>query len=225
MPTMMNGTKRTSAVAQRDDDARRQRQLGAEAGEQVGEGRNDLPQNDADDDGGDDDDRDRIDHRGLDLALQLDVLLDVGREALENRVEDAARLARGNHVGEQRVEGLRMLLHRVGERRAALDVAARREDDRGEVLVLFLRAEDLEALHQRQAGVDHHRELAREDGQVLGVDALGFASARLGAAAFSLTGLILRDEHLLAAQRGDGGIHRVGDALAGDGLARRASVR
>ena len=118
------------AVAQRDDDARRQRQLGAKAGEQVGERRNDLPQNDADHDRGDDDDRDRVDHRGLDLALQLDGLLDVGRQALQNRVENTARLAGGDHVGEQRVERFGVLLHRIGQRRAALDVGARREDDR-----------------------------------------------------------------------------------------------
>jgi hypothetical protein len=53
----------------------------------------DLPQNRADDQRGDDDDRDRIDHRGLHFALQLDVLFDVDREALENGVEDTARFA------------------------------------------------------------------------------------------------------------------------------------
>ena len=47
---------------------------------------------------GDDDDRDRVDHRRLDLPLQLDGLFDVGRQPLENRVENAARLAGGNHV-------------------------------------------------------------------------------------------------------------------------------
>ena len=55
-------------VARGNDDPRRQRQLGAEAGEQIGEGRDDLPQNDADHDGRDHDDRDRVDHRRLDLA-------------------------------------------------------------------------------------------------------------------------------------------------------------
>ena len=38
-------------------------------------------------------------------------------------------------------------------------------------LVLLLAGQNLEALHQRQAGVDHHRELAREDGQLLRVHA------------------------------------------------------
>ena len=68
MPTMMNGRKCDQGVAQPDDDAGRQRQLGAEAGEQRREGRDDLPQNDADHDAGDDDDGDRVDHRRLDLA-------------------------------------------------------------------------------------------------------------------------------------------------------------
>ena len=50
----------------------------------------------------------------------------------------------------------------------------------------------------------------------------GFAAL---AAAFSLVGLICRDEDLLAAQHGDGRVHRVRGPLAGDRLARRASVR
>ena len=38
------------------------------------------------------------------------------------------------------------------------------------LVVLWLR-EDVEALHERQAGVDHRREQAGEDDEVLGVDA------------------------------------------------------
>ena len=134
-PTNRNGKKRTrlslSAMTTRVGSGR----SAPRPGEQRREGRDDLPQDDADDAAGDDDDGDRIDHRRLDLALQLDRLLDVGREPLENRVEDTARLARRDHVGEQRIEGLRMLPHRVGERRARLDVGARLQDHRGEILV------------------------------------------------------------------------------------------
>ena len=136
---------------------------------------------------GDDDDGDRVDHRRLHLALQLHGLFDVGRQALENRVEDTARLARRHHVGEQRVERLRVLAHRVGERGARLDVGARLQNDGREVLVLFLRAENVEALDERQAGVDHHRELAGEDGEVLGADLLAdLARLAFFAAASSL---------------------------------------
>ena len=168
-------------IARRDDDAGRHRQLRAETREERGEGRDDLPQDGGDDEHGNDDDGDRVDHRRLHLALQLDVLLDVDGEALENRVEDAARLAGGDHVGVERVERLRVALHAVGERRAALDVLAHLEDDRGKVLVRLLLAEDLEALHERQPGVDHDGELPGEDRQILGRHALaGLGCARRG---------------------------------------------
>ena len=169
-----------------DDDARRQRQLRAEAGEQLGERRDDLPQDRADDDRGDHDDGDRIDHRRLDLPLQLDGLLDVDRQPLEDRVEDAARLAGGDHVRVERVEGLRVLLHRVGERGAGFDVLAHLQDHRREALVRLLLAEDVEALHQRQPGVDHDRELAGEDRQVLRRDACTPPLAAFFAAAAAL---------------------------------------
>ena len=41
----------------------------------------------------DHEDRGRVDHRALDLALQLLGLLEVDREAVQDRVEDAADLA------------------------------------------------------------------------------------------------------------------------------------
>ena len=116
---------------------------------------------------GDRDDGDRVDQGGLDLALQLDGLLDVGREALQDGVEDTARLAGGDHVDEEVVERLRVLAHRLGEGRARLDVLAHGEDDLLEESAVLLAAEDLEALHERQAGVDHDRELAREDREAL----------------------------------------------------------
>ena len=78
-----------------------------------------------------------------------------------------------------------------------------------EVLVLFLRAEDLETLHERQAGVDHHRELAREDGEVLGGDGLGRELLRRRLGGLLLDRVDLRDEDLLAPQRRDRGVHRV----------------
>ena len=93
-PTMMNGMKRTSRLL-------------AAMTKRVGSGSSaPRPANrfakvgmtfhriDADDAGGDDDDRDRIDHRRLDLALQLDGLLDVGRQPLENACRGCRPLRR-----------------------------------------------------------------------------------------------------------------------------------
>ena len=48
--------------------------------------------------------RDRIHQRGFHGALQLDVLFDVGREALQNGVENTAGLAGFHHVHVQRIE-------------------------------------------------------------------------------------------------------------------------
>ena len=76
-----------------------------------------------------DDDGDRVDQRRADLRAQLDGLLDVDREALEDRVEDTARLAGGDHVDVEVVERLRVAAHRVGERRARLDVLPHLEQD------------------------------------------------------------------------------------------------
>jgi hypothetical protein len=110
------------------------------------------------------------------MALELDRLLDVGGQALQDGVEDTARLARRDHVDEEVVEGLGMLAHGVRERGAAFHVHARLLEDLGEGLVLLLAAQDLEALDERETGVDHDRELAHEDGQVLG----GHAASELG---------------------------------------------
>ena len=115
-------------------------------------------------------DRDRIDQRAAHLALQLHALLDVDGEAVQDRVEDAAHLAGVDQVHEQLVEDLRVALERIAEGRAVLDRVLDVLEDRVERLVVALAREDVEALHQRQAGVDHGRELADEDDQLLGRD-------------------------------------------------------
>ena len=141
--------------------------------EQRHENRNDLPQQQRDHASRDaDQDRDRIDHRGLHRALQLDVLFNVGGEALQNGVENTARFSRFHHV-----------VRRAG-RTPCRTASSRRKASRRlrptrayagqnllEGLVFLLAGQNLQALHQRQAGVDHHRELARENGQFLGIHA------------------------------------------------------
>src|SRR2546423_13354085 len=170
-------------VADADDDARRERELfaGAEqAREDVLERWDDEDHDDRDDADGDDDDRRRVDHRRDDVAAQLDDLLDVGREALEDEVEYAARLARLDHVDEELVEDFRVARHRGGERRAFFNVLARLRQDHREVFALLLLREYLEALDERESGVNHHGELAREDCKLLGLDLLAPAELRHG---------------------------------------------
>ena len=69
------------------------------------------------------DDGDRVDQRAAHLARQLDALLDVDREAVQDRVEDAAHLAGLDEVDEELVEDLRVAAERVAEGRALLDGA------------------------------------------------------------------------------------------------------
>ena len=196
----------------------------AKAGKELGERRNDLPQNHRHDEAGDHDDGDRINHRRLDLPFQLDGFFDVGRQPFENRVENTARLARRHHVREQVVERLGMLAHRVGQRGALFDRGSRLVDDLGEILVFFLTAENVEALHERQPGVDHHGELAGEHRQVLGPDRSCFP-ALLRLVGFGLDRRDLGDEDAVASQCRHRGIHRLGDPLAVDGLSPSRSTR
>src|SRR5204862_4716320 len=102
--------------------------------------------------------------------------------------------------------------------RAALDVAARGEDDAGEVLVLLLGAEDLEALDEGQARVDHHRELPREDGEVLRIDRSRAPLAGRLRGGLLLHGVDLRDEDLLTPERLHRRVNGLGNVLAGDRL-------
>ena len=115
----------------------------------------------------DDDDDRRVHHRAAHLALQLHRLLDVDREAIEDRVEDAADLARLDEVHVEVVEDLRVAPQRVAERGALLDARLHVAEDVREDLVVGLALQDVEALHDGQAGVDHRREEAREGDDVL----------------------------------------------------------
>jgi hypothetical protein len=158
-------------VAESDYDARRQREIDVQTVEQGDENRDDLPKQQ-------DDHRRRnaeygngINHGRLHGPFQLDVLFDVARQALENGIENTARLAGFHHVVIERIENLLVLLHRSGQRGAALDRSTHSGEDLLEGLVLLLARENLEALHEGQARVDHHGELAGEDGQLLRFDA------------------------------------------------------
>src|SRR5580658_10799244 len=106
-----------------NDDARGQRQVHAQAVEELSENRDDFPQQQDDDAAGDAEDGDRIDHRGLHGALQLDVLFDVAGEPLQNGVENTARLSGFHHVVVERVEDLVVLLHGGGKSGATFDRA------------------------------------------------------------------------------------------------------
>jgi hypothetical protein len=107
-----------------------------------------------------------------------------------------------------------MLAHGVGEIRARLHVLPHLDQHALEDLVVLLRAEDLQALHQGQTGVDHDGELPREDGDGLGRDAATPLRQRDLLPLFFDRG----DDDLLPPHRIDDGVFRVGDQHTSLGL-------
>ena len=79
-----------------------------------------------------------IGHGRLDLALQLDLLLDGGRQLEKDGVEHAARLTRFDHGHVEAVEGLGVLGQGLGEGGAPLHVLAHIDQDLGQHLVVGL---------------------------------------------------------------------------------------
>src|SRR4029434_2786581 len=94
----------------------------------------------------------------------------IGGEALEDGVEDTARLTHLHEVGEEVVEGSRVAAQRVGEGGALLDGTGHPTGDVPQILGLALFSEDGEALHEGQTGIDHGGELACEDRHLLVLD-------------------------------------------------------
>ncbi len=156
-----------------DEDLRRRGQRAAELLVDPLEHRDDEQQHRGDDRQHEDRDDQRVGHRRLHLAAQLDLLLDRVGQAQQHAVERTADLTGAHHRDVEAVERLRVLRHRLRERRALLDVHPDLVDDLGERLALGLLGEDVERAQQREAGVDHRRELAREDRDVLQLDAVG----------------------------------------------------
>src|SRR4029077_5726614 len=199
--------------AEADDDARRQGQLGSQSVEKGNEDGDDLPKKQGDDRASNAQEGDRINQRGIHRPLQLDVLLDVGREALENGVEDTARLSVLHHVVVERVEDPLMLPHGNGEGGAVFHGGAHRRQDFLESLVLLLPGQDLQALNEGQPGINHHRELTGEDGELLAVHAAAESRESEFLALFGKLGNV----NLLATEeRGQLALARSG-ALTGDG--------
>ena len=147
---------------------------------------------------GDRDHRGRVDHRRADRRAQLDDLLDVRRARrcrIVSRMPPASPAATMLQNRSSKTFGCL----RSASASVEPDSTSCRTWNRIFWNVLFscCDAQDLEALHQRQAGVDHHRELPREDRDLLAAD----AAAELGQG--ELLALLgdRGDDDLLLAQR------------------------
>ena len=160
-----------SVFARRDGEAGRERKLLAEAGEHLPEDRDDVGQQQRGHQDGHADDARRIDQGGLQSRPEFGrLLLSVGQPR-QDAVERAPEFARGDHADVELAEHCGVLPQRLGERRAALDVAFDLADDPGERPVPGLAGQQVQRLHDGESGVDHRRELAREHDHVRGFHA------------------------------------------------------
>ena len=157
-------------LAESHGDSGWKRQGHAQTGEQVGEDRHHPLQQGADDQHRHTHDSDRVDQRRLHGRFEAHRFFDVGREALQNDVENTAGFAGFDHVGGEVIEDDRVLPHCVGQCRAAFHRGPHAGQRLLKRLVFLVGRQDFQTLHQGQAGIDHDRELAKEDRDVLGLD-------------------------------------------------------
>ncbi len=174
-------------------DQRWRRKVGAEVGEHLLERRNDEHHDDPNDDDRDRDDRDGIEQCGFDLALEGEDLLLVRGKPIEDAVEHAGGLASADEVAVERVEVRRMGAKSLRQAGACLDPSFDVHHQPGKACVAVTAGDNLEALQQRHAGLEHRRELTGEERDVLFGD-LAPAAERLP--------LELGDADALAAQIG-----------------------
>ncbi len=201
-----------------DDDLRDLRQLvfRSEIFENIFERGNDPAEKNAADGEKDEADDARVHHRAAKLTFELHGFFVVDREALQNRVENSARLTRLHEVAVETVEDARMSSQRFAERLALLDLRFDIRDDDGKMFVVGLVAENVETLDDRQACVDHRREQTRERDEIFLRDA---AAERKPGEPFAFLFDLRRLELLLAESVLNRlcvvGLHLTGSNLAG----------
>ena len=150
--------------------ARDQRQLGAEAGVEVGEGRHDLQDDDRDEHERERDQDRRIDERRHRLALHRRDDLRVLDEAPQHRVEAAAPLAgqqrRGVDARKQRAVRGERIRQRGARAHPLVDVVEHAAEHRR----LDPAPQQVERLHERHAGLEQRRQLLVEHEELAGRD-------------------------------------------------------
>ena len=108
----------------------------------------------------------RVDHRALDLVLDLLRLFGKLGQAVQHNFEHTARLTGLHHVDIEVVEDLGIRRKRLGERSAAGDAFGDAVQARPHRRNLVLLLENLDAAHERKTGVDQRSELTSERREV-----------------------------------------------------------
>lgn len=167
-----------AVVGEVEDELRDSGQFHVLAGKGFLELRHDGEHQEDEDAHGDDQDDQRVDHGRDDFAAQFVRFFMVFGQSLEDDFEHTADFTGFDHVDEEFVEEFGVGRQRFGEGGAALHGVAQRGDGGAQVGVGLLLRQDVEALQQRQAGVDQGGQLAREDHEFFGADgSAGFAAS------------------------------------------------
>jgi hypothetical protein len=139
------------AVRNRDDHQSRPWQVAAEALEHILERRHHENHDHRGDDEGNHQDRDRVEHRAFELGLDgLDFFL-VGRQAVEQGIENTGLLAGLDQIAEQGIEIQRIFAKGRGQTGAGLDIGLDRRQQPGQSRIVGTLADDIEGLQQRHA--------------------------------------------------------------------------
>src|SRR5262249_30996105 len=152
---------RLDEVAERDQRARRQRQLLVHLHEYADDLRHDVGEQAADDQDGDDREQQRIGERGPDLLLQRVARLAVVGQPRQHLIEPAGLLTGGDRGAIDFGKAVRRLVQRGRQAGALHDARAQRDDQRARARVVVLLGERGERLVDRQTGLEQRRQLAR----------------------------------------------------------------
>ena len=138
--------------------------------EQPGKNGNNINENDGDNEDGNGNYNSGIGHRAFYFFLQLRDFFYVRGKPVQNNVENTADLSGCYQVMKEVVEDFGMFFYGIGEGGAFLDVFFDLFNNPFEIGVGLLFLENVQALDQGQAGVDHRGKLADENHDVLVLD-------------------------------------------------------
>ena len=146
-------------VRHRDHHACHQRQLTAEALEDLRERRDDLHHDDDQDDDGDAHDEDRIRQRGAHLLTVFRAVLVVAVHTREGVIECTGQLTRPHRLEEGQRKGFLVFFEGMRDGRTALHVLSCIQQDLSKLLIIRLSGDHFHRAADRHAGFQRNRKL------------------------------------------------------------------
>ena len=146
-------------VRHRDHHACHERQLTAEAFEDLCERRDDLHHDDDQDDDGDAHDEDRIRQRGAHLLAVFRAVLVVSVHPREGVIECTGQLARPHRLEEGEWKRVLIFFEGMRDGRTALHVLCRIQQDLSKLFIIRLPGDHFHRAADRHAGFQRYRKL------------------------------------------------------------------